>query len=40
MFLRVVLTAGGGGELKVFPVSWFDGLARILAKVEDIRCLV
>ena len=23
-------------ELKVFPVSWFDGLARILTKVEDI----
>ena len=22
-------------ELKVLPVSWFDGLARTLAKVED-----
>ena len=22
-------------ELKVLPVSWYDGLARILAKVED-----
>ena len=35
-----VLTAGsldgwGWRELKVLPVSWFDGLARILSKVED-----
>ena len=22
-------------EFKAFPVSWFDGLARILSKVED-----
>ena len=22
-------------ELKVLPVSWYDGLARILTKVED-----
>ena len=27
--------AGGGRELKVLPVSWFDELARILTKVED-----
>ena len=26
----------GWRELKVLPVSWFDGLARILAKVEDL----
>ena len=26
-------------ELKVLPVSWFDGLARILTKVEDLGCL-
>ena len=26
-------------ELKVLPVSWYDGLARILTKVEDIWCL-
>ena len=32
----MVLTAGGWRELKVLPVSWFDGLARILTKVEDI----
>ena len=24
------------GELKVLPVSWYDELARILTKVEDI----
>ena len=34
-------TAGGLGgwgwrELKVLPVSWYDELARILSKVEDI----
>ena len=23
-------------ELKVLPVAWFDGLARILTKVEDL----
>ena len=38
---RKGVTAGGldgweWRELKVFPVSWFDGLARILTKVEDI----
>ena len=33
--LLVVLTAGVWRELKVLPVSWFDGLARILTKVED-----
>ena len=26
----------GWRELKVLPVSWFDGLARILTKVEDV----
>ena len=26
---------GVGGSLKSFPVSWYDGLARILTKVED-----
>ena len=28
--------AGGGRELKALPVSWFDELARILTKVEDL----
>ena len=37
---RKSVTAGsldcwGWRELKVLPVSWFDGLARILSKVED-----
>ena len=27
--------AWGWRELKVLPVSWFDGLARILSKVEE-----
>ena len=35
MPLRVVLMVGGWRELKVLPVSWYDGLARILTKVED-----
>ena len=26
---------GWGWEFKAFPVSWYDELARILAKVED-----
>ena len=26
-------------ELKVFPVAWFDGLASILSKVEEIGVL-
>ena len=30
------LDGWGWRELKVLPVSWFDGLARILAKVEDL----
>ena len=29
------LDGSGWRELKVLPVSWFDGLARILAMVED-----
>ena len=29
------LDGWGWRELKVFPVSWYDGLARILTKVED-----
>ena len=29
------LDGWGWRELKVLPVVWFDGLARILAKVED-----
>ena len=29
------LDGWGWRELKVLPVSWFDGLARILTKVED-----
>ena len=29
------LDRGGWREIKVLPVSWFDELARILAKVED-----
>ena len=34
--LLVVLMVGVGGSLRVFPVSWYDELARILAKVEDL----
>ena len=30
------LDGWGWRELKVLPVSWYDGLARILSKVEDI----
>ena len=30
------LDGWGWRELKVLPVSWFDGLARILTKVEDL----
>ena len=30
------LDGWGWRELKVLPVAWFDGLARILAKVEEI----
>ena len=38
---RKSLSAGGLGgwgwrELKVLPVSWYDGLARILTKVEEL----
>ena len=29
------LDGWGWRELKVLPVSWYDGLARILSKVED-----
>ena len=29
------LDGWGWKELKVFPVSWYDGLARILTAVED-----
>ena len=29
------LDGWGWRELKVLPVSWFDGLARILTRVED-----
>ena len=36
MPLRVVLDGWGWRELEVLPVAWFDGLARILAKVEEI----
>ena len=30
------LDGWGWRELKVFPVSWCDGLARILTKVEEL----
>ena len=30
------LDGWGWRELKVLPVSWYDGLARILTKVEDL----
>ena len=30
------LDGWGWRELKVLPVSWLDGLARILTKVEDL----
>ena len=33
------LDGWGWRELKVLPVSWYDGLARILSKVEDTGCL-
>ena len=41
LFVREGATAGGldgwgWRELKVLPVSWFDVLARILTKVEDL----
>ena len=29
------LDRSGWRELKVLPVAWFDGLARILSKVEE-----
>ena len=34
--LLVVLMDGRWRELKVLPVSWYDELARILTKVEDV----
>ena len=41
---RKSVTAGsldgwGWRELKVLPVSWYDELVCILAKVEDFWCL-
>ena len=36
LLLVVSLDGWGWRELKVLPVSWFDGLARILTKVEDV----
>ena len=33
--LLVVLLVGWK-ELKVLPVSWYDELARVLTKVEDV----
>ena len=27
---------GVGGEFKVLPVSWYDELARMLTKVEEV----
>ena len=30
------LDGWGWRELKVLPVSWYDGLARILTKVEEL----
>ena len=39
VLLLVVLMVGSGREwreLKVLPVSWYDELARILTKVEDL----
>ena len=35
MLAEVVRRKGGRRELKVLPVFWFDGLARILSKVEE-----
>ena len=32
----MVLIGWGWRELNVLPVSWYDGLARLLTKVEDI----
>ena len=34
--LLVGLDGWGWRELKVLPVAWYDGLARILTKVEDV----
>ena len=34
--VKVHLDGWGWRELKVLPVAWFDGLACILAKVEDV----
>ena len=39
VLLLVVLMVWGWRELKVLPVSWYDGLARIVTKVEDTGCL-
>ena len=41
LFGRNEATAGrldvwGWREMKVLPVAWFDGLARILTKIEEI----
>ena len=37
MLADVVQRKGAtAGELKVLPVSWYDELARILTKVEDL----
>ena len=41
---RIGITAGGldgwgWREFKVLPLSWFDGLARILCKVADVGCV-
>ena len=33
------LDGWGWRELKVLPVAWFDGLARILTRVEEIGAL-
>ena len=36
LLLLVVWTVGVGESFKSLPVSWFDGLARIFAKVEEL----
>ena len=33
------LDGWGWRELKVLPVAWFDGLAKILTRVEETWCL-
>ena len=33
------LDGWGWREMKALPLAWFDALARILSKVDEVRCL-